>query len=53
MKNLALDKTANEELIAAMSSKLERVIKAEIGVDDGREMPNIPRIEWTIDRIDL
>jgi hypothetical protein len=25
--------------------------KAEIGVDDGRELPNIPRVTWTIDRI--
>lgn len=53
MKNLAADKSANGELIASMSDKLERMIKAEIGVDDGREMPNLPRIEWTIDRIDL
>ncbi|MGN1288206.1 MAG: sulfatase-like hydrolase/transferase [Bradyrhizobium sp.] len=53
MKNLAADRTGNGELIASMSDKLERMIKAEIGVDDGREMPNLPRIEWTIDRVDL
>lgn len=53
MKNLAADKTANAELITAMSAKLESVIKEEIGVDDGREMPNIPLIQWTIDRVDL
>jgi arylsulfatase A-like enzyme len=53
MKNLAVDKAANAELIATMSDKLERMIKVEIGVDDGREMPNIPLIEWTIDRVDL
>jgi arylsulfatase len=53
MTNLAADKAANGELIASMSDKLERIIKAEIGVDDGREMPNIPLIEWTIDRVDL
>jgi arylsulfatase A-like enzyme len=53
MKNLATDQAANGELISMMSGKLERMIKMEIGVDDGREMPNIPLIEWTIDRIDL
>jgi len=53
MKNLAADKAVNGELIASASDRLERMIKAEIGVDDGREMPNIPRIEWTINRVDL
>jgi arylsulfatase len=53
MNNLAVDKTTNGELIATMSEKLERMIKTEIGVDDGREMPNIPLINWTIDRVDL
>jgi arylsulfatase len=53
MKNLAVDRTANSERISEMSAKLEAVIKAEIGTDDGREMPNIPTIDWTIDRPDL
>ena len=53
MVNLAADKEANGELVQAMSGKLEGLIKAEIGVDDGREMPNIPLIKWTIDRVDL
>jgi hypothetical protein len=53
MVNLAADRSANSELIAQMSEKLEAVIKAEIGKDDGREMPNIPFIEWTVDRVDL
>lgn len=53
MKNLAVDRAANAQLISTMSNKLERVIKAEIGTDDGREMPNIPLIKWTIDRVDL
>ncbi len=51
--NLAADKTANTELITNMSDKLERVIKAEIGVDDGREMPDVPLIKWNINRVDL
>jgi len=51
--NLAADKTANSELITNMSNKLERVIKAEIGIDDGREMPDVPFIKWNIERVDL
>jgi arylsulfatase A-like enzyme len=53
MVNLAADKAANGELVQTMSGKLEGLIKTEIGVDDGREMPNIPLIKWTIDRVDL
>jgi arylsulfatase len=36
-----------------MSAKLERVIAAEIGKDDGREMPDIPNLTWAINRADL
>jgi len=53
MSNLAIDKAANSSLIMTMNGKLEAIIKAEIGVDDGREMPNIPTVDWTIDRVDL
>lgn len=35
------------------SAGLEAVIKAEIGVDDGREMPDFDEIDWQIDRMDL
>jgi arylsulfatase len=51
MVNLATDRAANQELILKMLSKLEAIIKAEIGVDDGRELPNIPLVSWTIDRV--
>ncbi len=51
--NLAASANANPALAMAMSNKLEAVIQAEIGVDDGREMPNIEGIRWTIDRLDL
>ena len=30
-----------------MNSKLDAVIKAEIGVNDGRELPDILRVTWT------
>jgi arylsulfatase len=45
--NLAADRDKNRELIEAMSAKLEAVIKAEIGVDDGREMPDISKVKWS------
>ncbi|MBL8675739.1 MAG: sulfatase-like hydrolase/transferase [Rhodospirillales bacterium] len=52
-RNLALDRAANAGAIMAMNAKLEAVIKDEIGVDDGREMPDIPNITWGIGKIDL
>jgi len=52
-KNIALEREKNMELIATMSGKLEALIKAEIGDDNGREMPEVSTITWTIDRPDL
>lgn len=51
--NLANDRAGNAELLTTMNGKLEAIIKAEIGVDDGRELPNIPTVDWTITRVDL
>ena len=51
MVNLGADSAANRELILAMNAKLEALIKAEIGVDDGRELPNIPLVNWGIDKV--
>ncbi|MCX2713024.1 sulfatase-like hydrolase/transferase [Mycolicibacterium sp. J2] len=53
MTNLAAAQGENAELVLAASAKLESLIKAEIGVDDGREMPHFDDIDWTIDRLDL
>jgi arylsulfatase len=53
MHNLAIDRAKNAEVIAAMNGKLEAVIKAEIGKDDGRELPDIPNVTWGLDRVDL
>ncbi|WP_137180493.1 sulfatase-like hydrolase/transferase [Roseomonas sp. AR75] len=53
MVNLAADRGAHAPLVDAMRAKLERAIAVEIGVDDGREMPNIPLIDWSITRVDL
>ena len=51
--NLAIDRQKNADLIVTMSTKLEALIKAEIGDDNGREMPELAKITWTIDRVDL
>lgn len=53
MTNLAARQESNPDLVLQMSQKLEAIIQAEIGVDDGREMPQIEGIEWAVDRIDL
>lgn len=53
VENLAVDRAANAQAIMALNSKLEAAIKAEMGKDDGRELPNIPGIDWGVDKIDL
>jgi len=49
-RNLAAAKAGDQDLVLAMSEKLERMIVAEIGVDDGREMPDLKGegITWTL-----
>jgi arylsulfatase len=51
-KNLGAVKGVNTNLVMEMSAKLERVIKDEIGVDNGREMPDVggKDIEWTLQK---
>ena len=51
--NLAVDREKRADLIATMSGKLEAMIKAEIGDDNGREMPELSTVTWIIDRPDL
>lgn len=53
MKNLAVDSKANAQLLETMNAKLESAITAEIGKDDGREMPGLPGLDWSIDQFDL
>ena len=53
VKNLGANRAANSEIIMTMSEKLEAVIKTEIGADDGRGMPDIPNVDWKIERVDL
>ncbi|MGE0623670.1 MAG: sulfatase-like hydrolase/transferase [Pseudomonadales bacterium] len=54
MDNLAADRHANAELVMAMNAKLEAIIAAEIGIDDGRELPDVEGIDWALpqDRFD-
>ncbi len=49
MTNLAAKQGEREDLVLAMSARLERVIESELGVDDGREMPPFQGIEWRVD----
>ncbi len=53
MKNLAASRGTNETLVVTMNGKLNAAIKAEIGKDDGREMPDVPNVAWAVDRVDL
>ena len=53
MVNLAVNRGTNEALVSTMSEKLERIMAAEFGKDDGREMPPFEGIDWKLDRIDL
>lgn len=53
MSNLAATRGRHDDLVQRLSMKLEAVIKAEIGADDGREMPGFEGVDWNIDRIDL
>lgn len=52
--NLAADRAANGDLVLAMNAKLEKIIAAEIGVDDGGELPDVEGIDWALpqDRFD-
>jgi arylsulfatase len=51
MVNLGADSKKNRDLILSMNAKLDAVIKAEFGVDNGRELPNIPLVTWDIDKV--
>ena len=48
MTNLAVAKGKNGDLVMQMSEKLEKIIKTEIGADDGREMPDVKGVAWVL-----
>ncbi|HUN67886.1 MAG TPA: sulfatase-like hydrolase/transferase [Burkholderiales bacterium] len=51
MTNLAADSVKNRDLILGMNVMLDAMIQAEVGVDNGRELPNIPLVDWAIDKV--
>lgn len=51
--NLAARKGKHRDVILAANTKLNAAIRQEIGVDDGHELPDIPFVDWTVDRTDL
>jgi arylsulfatase len=53
MNNLAIDRATHAQVLTAMNAKLEAAIKAEIGKDDGRELPEIGGVTWGLDKVDL
>jgi len=51
--NLALDRAKSAAALTMMNGKLEAVIKEEIGKDDGHELPDLPKVTWGLDQVDL
>ena len=53
MKNIAAKKGDNATLVMEMNAKLNTVLDAEFGKDDGREMPQVEGIAWSAYRVEL
>ena len=53
MRNLAAKKGENAAVIMDMNAKLNSMIDAEFGKDDGREMPQVEGIAWSAYRVEL
>jgi len=53
MTNLAPGPGVNEALVVSMNTKLNTILDAEFGRDDGREMPEVANISWALDRVEL
>ena len=51
MRNLALNKK-HYDLLLTMNDKLNRLLDAEVGRDDGSYLPDIDGISWAFDRFD-
>ena len=48
MTNLAMTKGGNASLVSTMNTKLNALIKDEIGKDDGHELPDTKGISWVL-----
>lgn len=46
--NLAVDRVKYGDLVSTMNTKLESMIASEFGVDNGRELPDVDGIDWTL-----
>jgi hypothetical protein len=51
MRNLAVDRRANGDLLLAMNQKLNDVIAAEVGEDNGDFLPE-NKTGWVLTRLD-
>ena len=51
MNNLAMD-TRKQDVLLAMNDKLNRLIEAEVGKDDGSHLPDIDGVNWAFERFD-
>jgi hypothetical protein len=51
MRNLAVDRRGNAELLLAMNQKLNDVIEAEVGSDNGEFLPENKK-GWAVTRFD-
>lgn len=51
--NLAARVGDHKDRVLAANARLNAVIEREIGVDNGRELPNPPLVDWTVERTDL
>jgi len=52
MNNLGDEPEKNKELILKMNDKLNKIIKREIGKDDGSYLPKIKGVNWDIRKFD-
>ena len=48
MHNLAAHLPQNKTLVMAMNAKLNELINAEVGKDDGVELPGYPDVNWAV-----
>ena len=48
MKNLAMDRAANRDLVVAMNDKLNKLVDAEVGEDRGQMLPGGIDAGWEV-----
>ena len=53
VKNLANDRAKHEPLVLAMNQRLNAIIQTEVGHDNGHELPDFPKVTWSLDKVHL